>query len=150
MIYKWQSALPENAVWTRRLGHLINGLFGALVNNYSCIGFLVRLITSYSLNAVKIFQADAHNSYSYDAFECAIKVHFMDMPSIMSMFSAYGNLGSVLTCSCFSEQLLSYRETLQAYSSVHYVGTVVPIAIILFGIVMPPRAGSARKIKKVQ
>ncbi|XP_073390839.1 lysophospholipid acyltransferase 1 isoform X3 [Physcomitrium patens] len=87
VIYKWQSALPENAIWARRLGHLINGLFGALVNNYSCIGFL----------------------------------------------------------------LLSYHETLQAYSSVHYVGTVVPVAIILFDLVVkPPRTGSARKTKKVQ
>ena len=39
MLYKWQLALPEKAVWARRLGHFINGLFGALVNNYACIGF---------------------------------------------------------------------------------------------------------------
>lgn len=81
MIYKWQSALPENAIWARRLGHLINGLFGALVNNYSGIGFLVRLITSYSLNAIKIFQADAQISFSFacGALACATNVVFIDM-----------------------------------------------------------------------
>lgn len=42
VIYKWQSSLSEKAVWARKLGHVINGLFGALVNNYGCIGFLVR------------------------------------------------------------------------------------------------------------
>ncbi|KAG0615285.1 hypothetical protein M758_5G029100 [Ceratodon purpureus] len=87
VIFKWQSALPEKAVWARALGHLINGLFVALVNNYAAIGFL----------------------------------------------------------------LLSYQETLQAFSSVYYVGTVVPIAIILFGhFVKPPRAGSTVHTKKIQ
>jgi len=47
------------------------------------------------------------------------------------------------------EQLLSYHETLQAYSSVYYVGTIVPVAIIFFGLVVkPPR--NAIKSKKVQ
>jgi hypothetical protein len=48
-------------------------------------------------------------------------------------------------------QLLSSHETLQAYSSVYYVGTIVPVAIILFGLVVkPPRAGNTIKTKKVQ
>lgn len=87
VIYKWQLLIPEKAVLARRLGHLVNGLFGALVNNYACIGFL----------------------------------------------------------------LLSSHETLQAYSSVYYVGTIVPVAIVLFGLVVkPPRAGNIIKTKKVQ
>lgn len=45
VLYKWQLALPEKAVWARRFGHLINGLFGALVNNYACIGFLVSILS---------------------------------------------------------------------------------------------------------
>lgn len=86
VLYKWQSALPEKAVWARGLGHLINGLFVALVNNYAAIGFL----------------------------------------------------------------LLSYRETLQAFSSVYYVGTIVPVTIILFGnFVKPPRARNTIHSKKV-
>ena len=45
VLYKWQLALPEKAVWARRFGHFINGLFGALVNNYACIGFLVSILS---------------------------------------------------------------------------------------------------------
>lgn len=87
VIYKWQSSLSEKAVWARRLGHLINGLFGALVNNYGCIGFL----------------------------------------------------------------LLSFSETMQAYSSVNYVGTIVPVAIIVLGLVVkPPRSTTRVNNKKVQ
>jgi lysophospholipid acyltransferase len=49
------------------------------------------------------------------------------------------------------EQLLSGRETLQAYSSVYYVGTIIPIAVILFGmIVKPPRGNSKTKTKKAE
>ncbi|CAM6051897.1 unnamed protein product [Sphagnum compactum] len=85
VLYRWQSAIPPSFVWARRLGHLINGLFTALVNNYACIGFL----------------------------------------------------------------LLSRRDTLDAYSSVYYLGTVVPAAIILFGsLVKPPRVPSKSKPKK--
>lgn len=41
VIYKWQLSLPEKAKEARALGHLINGLFVAIVNNYAAIGFLV-------------------------------------------------------------------------------------------------------------
>lgn len=49
------------------------------------------------------------------------------------------------------EQLLSFSETMQAYSSVNYVGTIVPVAIIVLGLVVKPPRGTTRvNNKKVQ
>lgn len=46
----------------------------------------------------------------------------------------------VLNYSCIGFQVLSFKETLAAYRSVHFVGTVVPIVVILLGkIIKPPR-----------
>lgn len=53
VLYKWQSALPEKAKWARALGHLINGLFVALIDNYASIGFLVCSTASNTLISVK-------------------------------------------------------------------------------------------------
>ena len=45
----------------------------------------------------------------------------------------------------FPFQVLSLHETLTAYRSVYYIGTIVPIIVLLFGyIVKPPRRSKAQ------
>lgn len=81
VIYRWQQALPEKAVLSRRMLTLINIIYTAVVLNYACIGFLV----------------------------------------------------------------LSLHETLASYGSVHYVGTVLPIALILLGSILKPKPRLKKK-----
>uniref|UniRef100_A0A0D6QUZ7 Wax synthase domain-containing protein n=1 Tax=Araucaria cunninghamii TaxID=56994 RepID=A0A0D6QUZ7_ARACU len=55
----------------------------------------------------------------------------------------------VLNYACIGFLVLSLHETLASYSSVHYVGTLVPVVLILLGSVLkPPRAAKARSKKE--
>ncbi|XVF26375.1 hypothetical protein REPUB_Repub14bG0010300 [Reevesia pubescens] len=53
----------------------------------------------------------------------------------------------VLNYSCVGFMVLSMRETLASYGSVYYVGTTLPIALILLGYIIPakPARSKARK-----
>ena len=44
-------------------------------------------------------------------------------------------------------QVLSMHETLASYGSVYYIGTILPIALILLGYIIPakPARSKARK-----
>ncbi|CAL9052231.1 unnamed protein product [Musa banksii] len=44
----------------------------------------------------------------------------------------------VVNCSCIAFMVLSLKETLAAYQSVYFVGTIVPIIFILLGYVIKP------------
>ncbi|XP_026381696.1 lysophospholipid acyltransferase 1-like [Papaver somniferum] len=55
----------------------------------------------------------------------------------------------VLNYSCVGFMVLSMHETLASYGSVHYIGTVIPIVLILLGMVVKPakpaRSSNRRK-----
>nr|AHE80984.1 acyl-CoA:lysophosphatidylcholine acyltransferase [Bernardia pulchella] len=67
------------------------------------------------------------------------KVLFKKMLVFINM--AYTLL--VLNCSCVGFMVLSFHETIAAYGSVYYVGTIVPIVIFLLGFIIKP----ARSVK---
>ncbi|CAA3005602.1 lysophospholipid acyltransferase 1 [Olea europaea var. sylvestris] len=56
----------------------------------------------------------------------------------------------VLNYSCVGFMVLSLHETLAAYGSVYYVGTVIPIALILLGKIIKPARPSRAKARKDQ
>ncbi|KAL7182950.1 hypothetical protein ACSBR1_041605 [Camellia fascicularis] len=56
----------------------------------------------------------------------------------------------VLNYSCVGFMVLSLRETLVAYGSVCYIGTIVPIVFILLGYIIKPARPSRSKARKDQ
>ncbi|KAL2517009.1 Lysophospholipid acyltransferase 1 [Abeliophyllum distichum] len=56
----------------------------------------------------------------------------------------------VLNYSCVGFMVLSLHETLAAYGSVYYVGTVIPIALILLGKIIKPARPPRSKARKDQ
>ncbi|CAL5429825.1 unnamed protein product [Camellia sinensis] len=56
----------------------------------------------------------------------------------------------VLNYSCVGFMVLSLRETVVAYGSVYYIGTIVPIAFILLGYIIKPAQPSRSKARKDQ
>eukprot|EP01018_Ginkgo_biloba_P016702 Gb_16365 [translate_table: standard] len=85
VIYRWQRAIPQKAVLSRKALTFINFAHTAMVLNYACIGFMV----------------------------------------------------------------LSLHETLAAYGSVYFVGTLVPIGLILLGSVLKaPKSAKSRARKE--
>ena len=47
-------------------------------------------------------------------------------------------------------KVLSFKETLTAYRSVHFVGTIVPIILILLGKIIKPARPVRPKVHKTQ
>nr|AHE80986.1 acyl-CoA:lysophosphatidylcholine acyltransferase [Hiptage benghalensis] len=56
----------------------------------------------------------------------------------------------VLNYSCVGFLVLSLRETLAAYGSVYYIGTIIPIVFIILGKVIKPAKPSRSKAQKEQ
>lgn len=48
------------------------------------------------------------------------------------------------------EQVLSLHETLASYGSVHYIGTVIPVSLILLGHAIKPGKPTRSKASKDQ
>ncbi|CAI0476457.1 unnamed protein product [Linum tenue] len=60
----------------------------------------------------------------------------------------FGYTVLVLNYSCVGFMVLSLHETLAAYGSVYYVGTIIPIALILLGSIIKPARPARSKPKK--
>ncbi|KAI5655560.1 hypothetical protein M9H77_32747 [Catharanthus roseus] len=56
----------------------------------------------------------------------------------------------VLNYSCVGFMVLSLRETLASYGSVYYVGTIIPIVLIILGNVIKPAKPARSKARKEQ
>lgn len=56
----------------------------------------------------------------------------------------------ILNYSCVGFMVLSMRETLASYGSVYYVGTVIPIVLILLGSIIKPARPARSKVRKEQ
>jgi hypothetical protein len=84
VLYKWQSALPEKAVWARGLGHLINGLFVALVNNYAAIGFLVCSTATSSWNVIKLSKENPEKGLFLAVLVYALTLFFKYAMSVLT------------------------------------------------------------------
>ncbi|KAK9103415.1 hypothetical protein Sjap_020669 [Stephania japonica] len=56
----------------------------------------------------------------------------------------------VLNYSCVGFMVLSMHETIASYSSVYYIGTIIPIILILLGKVIKPAKPSRSKARKEQ
>eukprot|EP00268_Persea_americana_P027047 TRINITY_DN26559_c0_g1_i1.p1 TRINITY_DN26559_c0_g1~~TRINITY_DN26559_c0_g1_i1.p1 ORF type:complete len:466 (+),score=54.38 TRINITY_DN26559_c0_g1_i1:135-1532(+) len=56
----------------------------------------------------------------------------------------------VLNYSCIGFMVLSMHETLASYGSVYYIGTIVPIIVILLGYVIKPAKPARSKARKEQ
>ncbi|KAG6467948.1 lysophospholipid acyltransferase 1-like [Zingiber officinale] len=56
----------------------------------------------------------------------------------------------VLNYSCIGFMVLSLKETLASYQSVYFVGTIVPVAVILLSYVIKPPRPARSKIQKSQ
>ncbi|XP_074592208.1 lysophospholipid acyltransferase 1-like [Curcuma longa] len=56
----------------------------------------------------------------------------------------------VLNYSCIGFMVLSLKETLASYQSVYFVGTIVPVAVILLGYVIKPSRPARSKTQKSQ
>ncbi|KAA8521977.1 hypothetical protein F0562_012709 [Nyssa sinensis] len=54
----------------------------------------------------------------------------------------------VLNYSCVSFMVLSLHETLAAYGSVYFIGTIVPIVILLLGYIINPRPARSKARKE--
>ncbi|RZR87512.1 hypothetical protein BHM03_00014934 [Ensete ventricosum] len=66
----------------------------------------------------------------------------------MLMFTNFAYTLLVLNYSCIGFMVLSLKETLAAYQSVYFVGTVVPIIVILLGYIIKPARPVRSKIQK--
>ncbi|KAK1321893.1 hypothetical protein QJS10_CPA03g02052 [Acorus calamus] len=71
---------------------------------------------------------------------------FKNLLSLMNFF--YTIL--VLNYSCIGFQVLSLNETLGSYKSVYYVGTVIPVVLILLSYIIKPARPSKLKARKEQ
>nr|GMD98190.1 lysophospholipid acyltransferase 1-like [Ipomoea batatas] len=56
----------------------------------------------------------------------------------------------VLNYSCVGFLVLSLHETLAAYGSVYYVGTIVPVVLIMLGNIIKPAKPARSKARKEQ
>ncbi|KAJ6839104.1 lysophospholipid acyltransferase 1-like [Iris pallida] len=56
----------------------------------------------------------------------------------------------VLNCSCIGFMVLSMKETLAAYQSVYFIGTIVPVTVVLLGYVIKPARPVRAKVEKSQ
>jgi lysophospholipid acyltransferase len=56
----------------------------------------------------------------------------------------------VLNYSCIGFQVLSFKETLASYQSVYYIGTIVPIVVVLLGYVIKPARPVKPKARKAE
>ncbi|GER40518.1 membrane bound O-acyl transferase family protein [Striga asiatica] len=54
----------------------------------------------------------------------------------------------VLNYSCVGFMVLSLHETLTAYGSVYYIGTIIPVALILLGNIIKPARPAKSKVRK--
>ncbi|KAK1262612.1 hypothetical protein QJS04_geneDACA000955 [Acorus gramineus] len=71
---------------------------------------------------------------------------FKNLLSLMNFF--YTIL--VLNYSCIGFQVLSLNETLGSYKSVYYVGTIIPVVLILLSYIIKPARPSKPKARKEQ
>ncbi|XP_058084750.1 lysophospholipid acyltransferase 1-like [Magnolia sinica] len=65
-------------------------------------------------------------------------------------FSNFAYTLLVLNYSCVGFMVLSLHETLASYGSVYYIGTIVPIALILLGYIIKPAKAGRPKARKEQ
>ncbi|XP_071723550.1 LOW QUALITY PROTEIN: lysophospholipid acyltransferase 1-like [Rutidosis leptorrhynchoides] len=65
-------------------------------------------------------------------------------------FSNFAYTVMVLNYSCVGFMVLSLHETLASYGSVYYIGTVVPILLIILGSIIKPSRPSKSKARKDQ
>ncbi|XP_031253453.1 lysophospholipid acyltransferase 1-like [Pistacia vera] len=56
----------------------------------------------------------------------------------------------ILNYSCVGFMVLSMRETLASYGSVYYIGTIIPIVLILLGSIIKPARRPRSKARKEQ
>ncbi|KAI4315367.1 hypothetical protein L6164_028183 [Bauhinia variegata] len=56
----------------------------------------------------------------------------------------------VLNYSCVGFMVLSLHETLASYGSVYYIGTIIPVVLILLGYVIKPGKPARSKVRKDQ
>ncbi|KAH9617391.1 hypothetical protein KSS87_012262 [Heliosperma pusillum] len=69
----------------------------------------------------------------------------------MLTFANFAYTLLVLNYSAVGFMVLSLHETLTAYGSVYYVGTIIPITVLLFGsLVKPPSPTRSKALKKEQ
>lgn len=148
----------------------LHWFYSALANNYACSGFVVCPAARVHLPPLLVVQ-----SLSYtcpDPVYSSLQNH--TSPSLFRMGSRAVCLLSQLVGQCllllclvlvllspcveeltsaFLVQLLSFRDTIAAYRSVYYIGTVVPIIVILLGKAFPPprtrsKDAAAMKVKE--
>ncbi|GFZ02154.1 MBOAT (membrane bound O-acyl transferase) family protein [Actinidia rufa] len=74
----------------------------------------------------------------------------MDLMKKVLVFLNFACTVLVLNYSCVGFMVLSLHETLVAYGSVYYIGTIVPIVFILLGHVIKPARPSRSKARKEQ
>ncbi|PSS09786.1 Lysophospholipid acyltransferase [Actinidia chinensis var. chinensis] len=74
----------------------------------------------------------------------------MDLVKKVLVFLNFACTVLVLNYSCVGFMVLSLHETLVAYGSVYYIGTIVPIVFILLGHVIKPARPSRSKARKEQ
>ncbi|KAM7259544.1 hypothetical protein ACFE04_015285 [Oxalis oulophora] len=65
-------------------------------------------------------------------------------------FSNFAYTVLVLNYSCVGFMVLSLRETLASYGSVYYIGTVIPIVLLILGSVIKPSRPLKSKARKEQ
>jgi len=70
----------------------------------------------------------------------------MDVVKNILVFLNFAYTILVLNYSCVGFIVLSLHETLASYGSVYYIGTILPIVLILLGKIIKP----ARPVKKVR
>lgn len=123
VIYRWQQA--ASTALFKKLLVFTNFAYTLLVLNYSCIGFLVSFLPFLY--------------YIPDS----MRIGFV----LRQLTSMTTNLSSFLP---HMLQVLSLHETLAAYGSVYYIGTILPIVLILLGNVIKPAKPSRSKARKEQ
>lgn len=106
-IYRWQQAMPPKMAMLRSVMVFINFLYTVLVLNYSSVGFMVYITSSL----------------------CYFFAHLVNHCFSKSLFCCFVMNDDV--------QVLSLHETLVAYKSVYFIGTVVPIVVILLSYLVP-------------
>ena len=108
----------------------LNFAYTVLVLNYSCVGFMVSPFLTYNVTSLVFLGSRTfcfQVSYAYFTKEISF----------------------LCLCACIG-QVLSLHETIASYGSVYFIGTIVPIVLILLGYIIRPAKPVRSKARKEQ
>lgn len=149
VIYRWQQAVPQGMDVVKNILVFLNFAYTILVLNYSCVGFIVSTLSlskshmhayTWTHAIWRRLHTLTHAFSGTCTWTYSIQMHmYMNTCYFLMLLSCLMHLFCTV-------QVLSLHETLASYGSVYYIGTILPIVLILLGKIIKP----ARPVKKAR